>query len=452
MYDALGNASEDVAYTLTEANNTYTLTVTANADWINTEGRSFPITIDPTYVVSTESVDDTYIDSDTPDTARGSNSMLWVRANRTTYIKTPTPSIPEYAELDWAALTAFYYFFDYITSGSVGVTAHRIISPWEESSLTWNLASNMSGDFGLSSSALDGQVTYGSIGATANNPEQIDFVITSAVQGWLDGTYSNYGIGLKYVVNSSKSVVFKSSEASYTYRPRITYQYGTNVYRYTNYYDSSLSSANVNNITTAVNLADTAYRTQFGVRIYTNGAPTYKGTLADACSLDSDDMCSSVCTVHHKELKRISDQLFSEVESDQKRIVYWTDRASGAYCYHDKYGNCYSFDLLMRGVCLAVVYDSRPVIHFMNLLPDNGGTAKDLACMGINLIHETAHTFGLNDRYEGYSHNADGYQCVMECYIDSDSIATDFYNDIRDGKADAFCTGCASDLLDLIFE
>ncbi len=33
MYDALGNCSEDVAYTL--SGSTYTLTVTANADWIN---------------------------------------------------------------------------------------------------------------------------------------------------------------------------------------------------------------------------------------------------------------------------------------------------------------------------------------------------------------------------------------------------------------------------------
>ncbi len=71
----------------------------------------------------------------------------------------------------------------------------------------------------------------------------------------------------------------------------------------------------------------------------------------------------------------------------------------------------------MLGTTIAIVYYNRPVIHFMNLLPDTGNEYVDvLACMGINLIHEMAHTFGLNDRYEGYNHNDNGYQCVMEYY------------------------------------
>lgn len=70
--------------------------------------------------------------------------------------------------------------------------------------------------------------------------------------------------------------------------------------------------------------------------------------------------------------------------------------------------------------------------------------------MGINLIHETAHTFGLNDRYDSYNHNDTGFQCVMERYINYDTYAADFYEDISKEYADAFCTGCASDLNNVI--
>jgi len=225
MYDALGNVSEDVAYALIGSGNTYTLTVTANADWINTEGRSFPVTIDPSYVISTETTYDTYIDSDNPDTARGSNSMLWVRSNRISYIKVPTPSIPSYAEVDWAALTAFYYYFDYVTSGAVNVSAHRVTGgSWNEDTLTWNSIANVS-NYGLSTATLD-TVTAAAGSATASNPAQANFFITSTFKNWVNGTTSNYGIGLRYATGSTNlSVVFKSSEASYTYRPRITYQY-----------------------------------------------------------------------------------------------------------------------------------------------------------------------------------------------------------------------------------
>ena len=51
MYDSAGELSQEVEYTLTKNNKwKYTLTVTANAEWINSEERSFPVTIDPTIV------------------------------------------------------------------------------------------------------------------------------------------------------------------------------------------------------------------------------------------------------------------------------------------------------------------------------------------------------------------------------------------------------------------
>lgn len=224
MYDAFGNVSEDVAYALTGTGNTYTLTVTANSDWINTEGRSFPVTIDPSYVVSTEDAYDTYIDSDSPDTAHGSSYMLWVRSNRISYIRVPTPSLPYYASVDWAALTAYYFYFGYVSSGTVSVSAHRVTKAWDEDTLTWNSATNW-GNYGLSTTVLDTVSTVAG-NATSNNPTRADFFITSTFKSWVNGSSPNYGIGLQYATDSTNlSVVFKSMNTGYDFRPRITYQY-----------------------------------------------------------------------------------------------------------------------------------------------------------------------------------------------------------------------------------
>ena len=49
MYDAAGEYSDEVTYTLTNGGNgKYTLAVTADAEWVNAEGRAFPVTVDPT--------------------------------------------------------------------------------------------------------------------------------------------------------------------------------------------------------------------------------------------------------------------------------------------------------------------------------------------------------------------------------------------------------------------
>lgn len=450
MYDANGCVSESVEYKLNKQEKIYTLTVIADTEWINSEDRRFPVTIDPSYVVSTESADDTYIDSDAPDTAQGNKTMLSVKSNRVSFIKTPVPSVPSNRELHWAALTLFYYYPSGVASSSVGITAHRVTAgSWNESTLTWNSISNLS-NYGLSTSALDGKVTASSAGATITNPKQIDFVVTEAVQGWLDGKYSNYGLGLKYVSGSSgESVEFKSFEAGSTYRPRITYEYGTEAYRYISYYDSTFSSSNVNNIANATTLAEKAYQKQFGLRITAKGSPTRNTSLADACSLGANVSCTSACSYHHKDIMKISAQLYAYMQSNQHRVVYWTDRAGYVYCEHNG-ENCVIVDLKASGECIAVVCHGRPVIHFMNLLPDNASNAKNRACMGINLIHETAHTFGLDDRYTWYNHSNSGYQCVMEYYLTSGTYATNFYDDIMDGTKNAFCTNCASDLSELL--
>lgn len=478
MYDALGNMSEDVTYTLLGTNDTYTLTVTANADWINAKGRNFPVTIDPTYVETTpfdtdefddvgyDCMEDTYIDSDDPNVAHGFKSLLWVRSNRITYIKVPTPQLPQDAIVDWAELSAYYYYYSYVTGGMVRVSAHNVIGSWSEDDLTWNSIANVP-NHGLGATVLDSVIaTAGSQGEiVVNNPREACFTITDTFKQWISGELPNYGIGLKYVADSvNLSVLFKSSESGYTHCPRITYQYAIRKFWLKNYRDSSLSDTDINNITAAISFADSAFHNQFGIRIYNDGTPHINDVFTDVCEHGNDQQCTTeTCTDHYTDVIYISEQLYNLWATDwdhSKRIVYWTDRSPSAYCTHEN-GYCAPFNFSGNGVVIAHVYDHQPAIHFLNIIPDNGTNEQRLACMGLTLVHELAHTFGMDDVYneaenededkEPEIHHEDGFQCVMEKFGENDAAdALTFYNAIQNKTQAAFCDECAALLTDAI--
>lgn len=50
MYDADGNTSDKVSYSVEVENGNKVLTVKADSEWIEAKGRAFPVTIDPTLI------------------------------------------------------------------------------------------------------------------------------------------------------------------------------------------------------------------------------------------------------------------------------------------------------------------------------------------------------------------------------------------------------------------
>lgn len=70
MYDAAGAYSDAAEYALTNnGNGKYTLTVTADTEWINASDRAFPVTIDPPLITESEvsvSFEHAYVNSDYP--------------------------------------------------------------------------------------------------------------------------------------------------------------------------------------------------------------------------------------------------------------------------------------------------------------------------------------------------------------------------------------------------
>ena len=235
MYDGMKNICGDVSYALEESNGTYYLTVVADADWINSQGRTFPVTIDPSFTTTDSRVDDTYISSTLPDSNLGSSAELWIRYNRITYIRPKTTFIPpEGMDIVYASLMCDYYYYDYVTGGSMSISAHRVVRNWSEST-NWNTVAGWN-NYGLEEQALGYGSAYG--GQHIESPGTAIFNITKAAQGWADGTMSNFGIGLRFV-EGNMSVILVSSESGVSSGPRFTYKYAR-AYYYKNYYDNGV--------------------------------------------------------------------------------------------------------------------------------------------------------------------------------------------------------------------
>ena len=221
MYDANGEVSYEVYYTLTEkSDGAYTLKITANAEWMNAENRTFPVVIDPT--VTSDATVDTYINSSSPTSTYGSSNQLWISSTKTTFIKLPTPNYPSGFTITNAYLYVAYYYYDNVTSNSLTAGAYQVNMGWAEGSLSWNGANNYS-NLGISTTRLSSASFSGSQGAYENTPKWVRFDITSAATAWNSGT-SNNGIALKRESGTNGSVILKSTEAG-SYSPYILVHY-----------------------------------------------------------------------------------------------------------------------------------------------------------------------------------------------------------------------------------
>ena len=216
MYDDDGNISHDVSYTLSQSpNNEYKITVTADENWIESDERMFPVTIDPSLSPSDSNVVDLYVNSLAASTNYSSSPDLFIGNEYSTYWKSTTlPTLPEYAYI-----TSAIFYAKKISGEDNYIGIYQVTSDWTNS-LTYNdtVSSNPSG-------ALSSELIDYSLDAPANN---ITWNITGLVKGWYDGTYSNYGICIKPVngVAFSRPTYLHSNDyGTVMYRPRLMITY-----------------------------------------------------------------------------------------------------------------------------------------------------------------------------------------------------------------------------------
>ena len=258
MFDANNVYSDNVEYSLVQNNKwKYTFTVTADAEWINSEERAFPVIVDPTL----GSLDGLISDISIGKRASVFPSYLSVGKEFKSYIKTKNlPSLVKDAYITHATIDLKRY------SGSDSyVAAYNVIKYWDEN-ITWDntLAPSYAGSYLIN--PLDYNYITSHVELIENpddpNGEKIEkevygndgwfsWDITSAVRSWYNGA-TNYGICFT-TVGESQNASFYSIDSDDSTRPMITVSYRDmkGIESYWTYISQSAINAGVGNVNLA---------------------------------------------------------------------------------------------------------------------------------------------------------------------------------------------------------
>ena len=122
----------------------------------------------------------------------------------------------------------------------------------------------------------------------------------------------------------------------------------------------------------------------------------------------------------------------------------WTDRNTNDYCVEND-----STHLHQPIDAYGVVANYRPVVHIMKLSPSNDRIYRK-EVMSLLLAHEIAHTFGMYEIYNEYSHdidNPDYKDCIMNTFDPRRFRA--IYESMSSDKW-CFCDNCKDTMSELI--
>ena len=250
MFDNAGELSTDVSYTLTQSGKyKYTLTVTADTEWINNEARELPVTIDPTIEVD-NSYGEAYVSSTNPNTnyKKPSDGVLYLSSTQRIFLKFQLPTIPANNWITEAYLITQFYFSS--STGNMSIAAYQVPYSWNENTITWNnsVASHYSEENTATTLSTIDINPY--MSATENMPMVLPFDVTSAVQRWCSGTANNNGIALKRTSGMTNAIAFKGIKSNTYLGPILEINYQSNVYYLRNvqsntYVEKGTSSLNL---------------------------------------------------------------------------------------------------------------------------------------------------------------------------------------------------------------
>ncbi len=220
--DADGISADNslVYYSLTDAGSgKYSLSVTIDAAWMNSDERAYPVVIDPPISVPPSSVTDLDISSSSADRTSPTDATMYVSSTWHGYWRTSSlPYIPDSAYITKAQIS----LRSTSTAGNyIGV--YQVLTDWD-STLTWNktIADSPKGE--MSTTLLD----YNCINSdNADDNKRFYWDITSLVRSWYSGT-ANYGVGFQPVSGTAASSpsIFNTSEATNSsYYPQFTVSY-----------------------------------------------------------------------------------------------------------------------------------------------------------------------------------------------------------------------------------
>ncbi|MGX4668687.1 DNRLRE domain-containing protein [Cerasibacillus sp. JNUCC 74] len=224
--------SDNVTYDLEKTEDGYFLTVTADEEWLKDPDRVYPVYIDPTTSLTTNS--DAFVMSAYPKTNYGTATKKWDASQKqyvlkigkydnTTgtnyaFLKQNISKINK-AVIDSATLNV-YVTHAYYGSKKNGLWLDEVTGNWSSSSLTWN--------------NKPGSKNIGNV--NAGRDEWVRFNVLHTVKAWASGKKTNYGFKLhangngkthwKKIVSSDNSTLKPYLSVTYHYEappaPKVT--------------------------------------------------------------------------------------------------------------------------------------------------------------------------------------------------------------------------------------
>ncbi len=189
MYDANGEYSTAVVYTLANGGNgKYSLSVTADAAWINADERAFPVVIDPTVEVNdSTSYEATFIHPLSPNNVNNTATYLSAGTQAIAYWKTITlPTLPNGYYITNAQFVAEQRAGSY---SPLELGVYKVISDWDATTLCYTqYQEGNAGQF--VGSACDAV-------SNVNDKKQYLWNITQIIREWYNDPTTNYGLAIR---------------------------------------------------------------------------------------------------------------------------------------------------------------------------------------------------------------------------------------------------------------
>ncbi len=209
MYDARGDVSDSVEYTLEQTEYGYILTVTPDREWLENAEREYPVVIDPTLITDSPThgdVSDAYVREGIPNFNSNYYYLMHVGnasldsellKMRSFFRVNNLPELPKASRILSAIVSlqqagnGYWYSFSSSSSSYLTVVAKEVTSSWAENTLTWNNQPSFS----------DTVIDY-SVSASDTAEIYLNFDVTSCMQRWYEDSSTNYGIVLQSATES----------------------------------------------------------------------------------------------------------------------------------------------------------------------------------------------------------------------------------------------------------
>ena len=227
MSDANYAVSDGVTYSIAHKNGKkYTLTITADAEWINSDERVLPVKIDPSVEAFRNAAytDDTYISENSPSFKRPDINEYWnmvagyygnnPEVEWNALIRPSSlPILPDSSVIVSASMQVTH---DSIWHTSVNLAAVGITEAWTPATVTWNTKPTYDNEI-LDYASLDSSTV-----GTA-----VSFDITRLAQKWYNGTacygialvpIAGYGNGHAYLLSSNYPTAAQKPQLIISYR------------------------------------------------------------------------------------------------------------------------------------------------------------------------------------------------------------------------------------------